>query len=245
MANYIIIGASGGIGTSLSHQLHAAGHQLFLAAQQAEPLENLATELNMPFLALDAKNGDAVQQLFKDAQNTFGSIDGAVNLAGSILLKPAHLTSDDEWQSTIGTNLTTAFQVVKAAAKTMRKNGGSVVLMSSGVARSGFANHEAIAAAKAGVNGLMMAAAASYASSNIRFNVVAPGLVRTPLSEPVLSTEAGEKVSRAMHALNSIGDAEQVARMISWLLDPQNNWVTGQVFGVDGGLGTIHPKVRI
>lgn len=245
MANFLIIGASGGIGSALCRQLVEHNHNLMLTAQNADRLGALAQELGMPHQTLDARHSAEVEAAAKATVAEFGQLDGIVNLAGSILLKPAHTISDEDWQDTLTVNLTTAFNTVKAAAKTMRKNGGSVVLMSSGVARAGFANHEAISAAKAGVIGLMLAAAATYASAGIRVNAVAPGLVRTPLSEPVLSTEAGEQISRAMHALNAIGDADQVARMIAWLLDPQNDWVTGQVFGIDGGLGTVRPKVRM
>jgi NAD(P)-dependent dehydrogenase (short-subunit alcohol dehydrogenase family) len=207
----------------------------------------LAGELGASYAVLDARQPAQVEALAKQAADTYGRLDGLANCIGSILLKPAHQTTDDEWAETLATNLTTAFGAVKAAAKVMRQNpeGGAVVLVSSAVARAGFANHEAIAAAKAGVIGLTLSAAASYAGQRLRVNAVAPGLVRTPLSAGVLANEAGEKMSKAMHALNEIGTPEQVASLMAWLLDPANNWVTGQVFGVDGGLGTLRPRIRI
>lgn len=249
MSTYVILGAGGGIGTALCHELAANGAQLMLGGRDEGKLSQLANDLNaddrVMLQTIDATQIDAVEQFVKAAKQQFGQVDGIVNLVGSILLKPAHRISDEEWFDTINTNLTSSFAVVKAAAKTMRKNGGTVVLMSSGIARAGFANHEAIAAAKAGVIGLMLSAAATYASSQIRVNAVAPGLVRTPLSEPVLSDELSHKASVQMHALNEVGEPEHVASMISWLLDPRNDWVTGQVFGVDGGLGTVRPRLRI
>jgi 3-oxoacyl-[acyl-carrier protein] reductase len=162
-----------------------------------------------------------------------------VNCVGSLLLKPAHLTKESEWHHTIATNLTSAFATVQAAAKTMGNRGGSVVLMSTAAARLGLANHEAIAAAKAGVEGLAQSAAASYAKQAIRFNVVAPGLVKTKLTKRIWESERAATTSIAMHALGRLGEAEEVASLITWLLEPANSWVTGEVFAIDGGLAHI------
>ena len=116
------------------------------------------------------------------------------------------------------------------------------MLVSSVAARIGLANHEAIAAAKAGIIGLTLAAAASYAERGIRVNCVAPGLVRTPLTARLTATEAALKVSAAMHPLGRIGEPGDVAAAIAWLLDPQQSWITGQVLGIDGGLATIQAR---
>ena len=124
----------------------------------------------------------------------------------------------------------------------MMSGGGSIVLVSSAAARTGLANHEAIAAAKAGVMGLTLSAAASYAARGIRVNCVAPGLVETPLAARITGNEGSLQASKAMHALGRIGQPGDVASAMAWLLDPANSWVTGQVIGVDGGLGTIRPR---
>jgi NAD(P)-dependent dehydrogenase (short-subunit alcohol dehydrogenase family) len=116
------------------------------------------------------------------------------------------------------------------------------VLCSTAAARAGFANHEAIAAAKAGVIGLTLSAAATYAPRNIRVNCVAPGLVDTPLAARITGSPAALQASTAMHALGRIGRPEDVASAMAWLLDPENSWVTGQVIGVDGGLGSLKPR---
>ena len=124
----------------------------------------------------------------------------------------------------------------------MMRTSGSIVLVSSAAARIGLANHEAIAAAKSGVIGLTLAAAASYGAHGIRVNCVAPGLVCTQLTARLTATEASLKASMAMHALGRIGEPADVAAALAWLRDPAQGWVTGQVLGVDGGLGSVRAR---
>ena len=242
-AVYVILGATGGIGSELSRQLAAQGASLMLGAQNSEKLEKLANELRAQHFALDATQTGQVDRCVEQTVETYGRVDGIANCVGSVLLKPAHLTSDDEWASTIAVNLTTAFATVKAAARAMRRDGGSVVLTSSAAARVGIANHEAIAAAKGGIIGLMLSASATYSRNNIRVNCVAPGLVRTPSTERITNNETSLKVSLAMHPLGRVGEPSDVASLMVWLLDYRQAWITGQVFGVDGGLGTVHPRL--
>ena len=240
MNNFAIVGAAGGIGSALARRLSASGHQVLLIGRSAERLNPLADELACPMAVADATQAESLQQ----ALNSAGQLHGIVNCAGSVLLKPAHLTSDNDWSETLHANLTTAFNVVRAGARLMMQTGGSIVLCSTAAARIGLANHEAIAAAKAGVIGLTLSAAATYAGRNIRVNCVAPGLVDTPLTAKIMSNELALKASLGMHALGRAGKPEQVASAIAWLLDPENDWVTGQVLGVDGGLGTVRSSGR-
>jgi NAD(P)-dependent dehydrogenase (short-subunit alcohol dehydrogenase family) len=115
--------------------------------------------------------------------------------------------------------------------------------MSSVAARLGLANHEAIAAAKGGVAGLTRAAAASYAPRRIRVNAVAPGLVRTPMSERLTSTEAAEEASAKMHPLGRIGEPSDLVDILHFLLEPsRSGWITCQVLSVDGGFATVRPR---
>jgi NAD(P)-dependent dehydrogenase (short-subunit alcohol dehydrogenase family) len=158
------------------------------------------------------------------------------------LLKPAHLLSEEQWDDVIDTNLKSAFAVVRASASVMSQQGGSIVLLSSAAARIGLANHEAISAAKAGIEGLALAAAATYAARGIRVNCVAPGMTRTPLTANLLQNEAMAKASAGMHALGRIGAPHEIASAIDWLLDSEQSWVTGQVIAVDGGLSRIRSR---
>lgn len=235
MANFMVIAAGSGIAQATVEGLLAQGHRVFTTARSAAKIT--------PDCILDASDFDAVDAAFAQAQSALGTIDGVVNCAGSLLLKSAHLTTREQYQSVIDASLTTAFATVRAAGKHM-SSGGSVVLISSAAAMEGLANHEAIAAAKAGVLGLTLSAAATYAPQNLRVNAVAPGLTETPLTASITGNEAARKFSLAMHALGRLGTADDIARAIIFLLDPLNSWITGQVLGVDGGLSRVRPKPR-
>lgn len=232
MARYLIIAASSAIGQSVVELLKKQGDEVLTTAQSRDKMT--------PNFLLDASDFDAVDNVFEQA----GFIDGVVNCAGSLLLKCAHATSFDEFQKTINASLTTSFAIVRAAGRRMTQ-GGSLVLIASAAALTGLANHEAIAAAKAGVIGLAHAAAATYASNNLRINVVAPGMVKTSLTDALLKNQLVAKASTAMHALGRIGEPSDIARAILFFLNPENSWITGQVLAVDGGLSSVRPKLKI
>lgn len=240
----LIIGGAGGIGSAVARRLAGGGCQLFLAGRNPERLQSVATETGAQALTVDARDSAAVDGAIQAVVASGGRIDGVVNCAGSVLLKPAHLLTDQEFADTLALNLTTAFNVLRAATRVMMRQpeGGSIVLCSSVAARRGLVNHEAIAAAKAGVEGLALAAAASYARYRVRVNCVAPGLTRTELTRSLTQNEAVAKMSAAMHPLGRIGEPSEVASAICWLLDREQGWVTGQVIGVDGGLGHLQAR---
>lgn len=234
----VIMGATGGIGKVLVRQLEEALPQQILCLA-ARTLDDLTKTFPQHFIqAIDACDADSVDEFFNYIASTHGGIQGVVHLAGSILLKPAHITKPAEVDSVLKTNLISSFNVVRSATKLMlRQGGGQIVLMSSAAAQVGLPNHEAISAAKAGVIGLVRSAAATYASKNICINGVAPGLVETPLSSKILANLSSRKASEAMHPLGRIIQPKDVADTIVWLLTSTN--ITGQIINVDGGLSTL------
>ncbi|WP_273846235.1 SDR family NAD(P)-dependent oxidoreductase [Rubrobacter calidifluminis] len=239
---YVITGATGGIGGALCRRLARRGARLALAARGEERLQRLAGELDAFSIPLDVSAPGEMERLFQATADEFGRIDGAVNCVGSFLIKPAHLTSHEEFEQTFALNAATAFAMVRAAANHMQD--GSVVLLSSVAATTGLANHEAISAAKGAVAALTRSAATSYAPRGLRFNAVAPGLVETRMTERVTRSEASRRASTELHPLGRLGKPEDIASVIEWLLSPEQSWITGQVIGVDGGLSSLHPMPR-
>jgi len=236
---FLVLGATGGIGSALARRLAGRGHHVAVAGRNEDRVKALAQEIGARAVVFDATDTEAVEDAVQTTKAHFGALSGIANCVGSVLLKPAHLTKPDEWEATLATNLGSAFAVVRAAGRTLREEGGSVVLVATAAARIGLPNHEAIAAAKAGVIGLTRSAAATYAPAGIRFNAVAPGLVRTNATKRIWSNEASAKASAGMHPLGRFGEPEEVAAAIAWLMEPEQGWITGQVLGVDGGLADL------
>jgi len=240
----IVVGGAGGIGSAVARRLAKKGCRLVLAGRNVDRLQAVADETGAEAVPLDARDSGAVEAMIQSVIGRHGRIDGLVNCAGSMLLKPAHLITDQEFAETLSLNLMTAFNLLRATTRVMMRQtgGGSIVLCSSVAARRGLANHEAIAAAKAGVEGLALAAAASYARYAVRVNCVAPGLTRTEMTRSLTQNEIVAGKSAALHPLGRIGEPAEVASAIEWLLDGEQSWITGQVMGVDGGLGQVQAR---
>lgn len=235
----IIFGGVGGIGGALAERLAGAGWRVAVTSRELEKAREAAGALDGLGLSADVNEARAVDEAVAAAAKEFGGLYAAVNCVGSILIKPAHLTTDDEWERTMALNLTSSFRIMRAAIKAMRNGPGAIALCSSAAAQTGIANHEAIAAAKAGVIGLARSAAATYAARGIRVNAVAPGLVDTPMAKAITGNERSRDFSLKMHPLGRLGTSEDVASALAWLIDPENSWVTGQVLGVEGGLASL------
>ena len=240
MGVVLITGGAGGLGSALARRLVTRGDSVALFGRTAETLSALANELGDAVIAIpgDATVAADLEGAVAATVQRFGRLDGLAHCVGSIRLKPLHLTTPEEFVETLTTNLTSAFLACRAVLGPMRsQNGGSIVLVSTVAARQGLNNHETIAAAKAGIEGLVRSAAMTYARQKIRFNAVAPALTETPLSAPLLRSEAVRQLSEAMHPLGRLGSADEVAAVLEFLLGPDAGWITGQIWGVDGGLG--------
>ena len=243
----LIPGGTGGIGLALARRLVASGHVVGLFARDEGRLSEAVRELGPAAIAIPGNALDELdcQRAVETMIQQVGSLDGVAHAIGSIILRPLHLTKVEDLQSAFDVNVKSLFQVLKAALKPMmERKAGSIVAFGSVAGQIGLSNHEAIAAAKAGVAGLIRSAAITYAPYGIRANVVAPGLVDTPLASAITRSAPARAASEAMHPLGRIGTADEVASLAQWLLGADASWVTGQVFGIDGGMsaGAMPPR---
>ena len=224
--NTLIIGAAGGIGSDLVGGLMGTSNLL---------LGYHNNSLNVPVEShqVDATDFASMYAFVEQGLKKFGIIDAMVCLPGSLILKPAHKCSEEEFEKTINTNLKSSFSVVRAAGALLENS--SIVLMSTAAASIGLSNHELIVSAKAGVEGLVRSASKTYARKNLRFNTISPGMVDTPLTRSIISNEIVRKASEKMHALQKIGKPRDISNMIKFLINPENDWITGQNFIIDGG----------
>ena len=240
MAQVIVIaGGSGGIGSATARRLLASGKQVVLLARDAVRLDETASRLGggVPVYPVDVLDAQALAITVERIESECGEIDGLVHAVGSIVLKPLHALSLEEWRACHEINVTSAFVMLKAVLpKMMRRKRGAVVLFSSVAASTGLANHDAIGSAKAALEGLVRSAAIGYARYGIRVNAVAPALTKTGLSRNLWASEAVATASAALHPLGRIGEPDDIAAATAYLVSEDAAWVTGQILGVDGGL---------
>ena len=235
--DFVILGANGSIGAELARLLRADGAELTLLGRDQAAVSALAVQLGARWSLLPAVDPGSVRDALLAACRD-RKVAGVANCIGSLWLKPANRTTVAEWDEVIAVNLGSAFGVAMAAPQLL-PDGGSVVFVSSVAARVGLANHEAIAAAKAGVEGLARASAATHARRGIRFHCVAPALVHTRMTSALLSRPGTAEACAKQNPLGRIGQPQDVARAIAFLLDPANSWIDAEVLAVDGGFGSV------
>jgi NAD(P)-dependent dehydrogenase (short-subunit alcohol dehydrogenase family) len=234
----VVAGATGGIGAALARRLAARGAEPFLLARDPARLAALGTELGAPWRAADVTDGGALKAALAEAGTP---LRGLAFCIGSIVLKPAGRLTEADFLNAFRLNALAAAMAVQAAMPALAAGQGSVVLFSSVAARKGFANHAAISAAKAAVEGLAVALAAELAPQ-VRVNCIAPSLTKTQLAEPLTrSPQMAEAIAR-QHPIPRLGEAEDAAALADFLLSDAAGWITGQVIGVDGGRGAVAGK---
>ncbi len=238
----IVTGATGAIGSATAGRLVSEGWRVALVARDHDRVQALATRLGpqaSPFVA-DATSSAAVDTAFSGVVEQLGSPSALVHAVGSTLLRPSHAITDDDFADVLAINLSSAFYALRAFVRAVPRGTSAAALFFSSSATSiGLVNHDAISAAKGGIDGLVTAAAATYASRAIRINALAPGLVRSGLTRRLVENPATLQASEWMHPLGRIGEPEDVAALASFLVGPQASWITGQTVAVDGGLSGI------
>ncbi len=236
----VIFGATGGIGSELANILTNRGCSVLLCSRNEEVLKELSLKLSQKYYVVDGAKEEDVESFFSQLSAQGQKIDGVVNCIGSFCIKPIQATSAKVWEEVMRVNLGSSFYILKQALKVMEaQKEGSIVLISSGAAKVGLAHHEAISAAKSGIEGLIRSAAASYAGSGIRINGIAPGLTKTPLSSSITQNPEALKHSLKFHPLGRIGTPQDIAFSIAWLLSEESSWISGEILSVDGGLAHL------
>lgn len=238
--SYLIVGASSDIALQLASQLLDKGHSLTLLARDSQRVEHLV-DLGASHIHGDALDKESVQKAVETAnKNGGGKISGVAHLVGSLALRPPHALDLDAFNEVIHTNLSSAFLTLSVAGKSMLRNGGGRMVFTSSVAASlGLINHEAIAAAKGGIESMVRSAAATYSQRKIRVNAVAPGLTETRLAETLLRSDAMREAAVGKIPLKRINQPHEIATTMEWLLCDAPDNFTGQVLHLDGGMSQL------
>ena len=209
-------------------------------SRHTEPIDNV----NLIFA--DAVDPQQMEAAVAQVLEKFGRIDEYIHLVGSILIKPLHQTSLQQWHDTLNTNLNSVFYGLRAVIPAMvRQKQGNIVLVSSVAALLGLANHEAIAAAKGAVAALVPSLACTYAPSNIRVNGLAPALVNSQMAQSLVNNELAMKATLEMIPLKRIATPTDVAAAIAFLCSEKSEFINGQVLPVDGGMSNVRRPPRL
>lgn len=237
----LITGASSGIGAVTARRFAAGGFDIVAVARRRERLEQLAEELSaqarVATLAVDVTEADAPERAVELAMATFGRLDCLVNNAGSGSWAPVHETSDAMLNELVEISLKAPFRFCRAALKELGPN-SSIINVGSVFGHVGGLDGGAYCVVKAGLIGLTQTMAAQYGAQGIRSNLVAPGVIRTEMTDAFWEAEPFRRVNQEMTPLNRDGTPEDIANAIYFLASDQGSYINGQTLSLDGGWST-------
>ena len=227
---YLIVGATGSIGSSLAEQLNFSGNKVHLVGRDESQLKNLSEKLNSPYTVADVLDDGFVDKIKLDISD----IKGIAYCVGSIDLKPLKMATENDFHKCMKLNFYSAVDLIKGYQDNLKQNNGSIVLFSTVAAQRGFTNHSIIASTKAAIEGLTVSLAAEFAPS-IRVNSVALSLTNSKRAQPMLKNTAMAQGIAKAHPLKRLGEGKDGAALAKFLLTEESSWVTGQIIAVDGG----------
>jgi len=236
----LVTGASGGIGGAIAQALNAQGAEVGISGTRVDALDALAGEIGegAHIVPADLSSANGAEQLAKDAADILGGIDILINNAGLTRDNLAMRLKDEDWQTVLDVNLTSAFRLSRAVLRSMMKaRWGRIIGISSIVGVTGNPGQVNYAASKAGMIGMSKSLAQEVASREVTVNCVAPGFIVTAMTD-VLTDEQQEKLKGGIPA-GRMGTVDDIASACVYLASDEAGYVTGQTLHVNGGMAMI------
>lgn len=230
MKNIVVIGCGQGIGFATATILSEHHHVIGISRTENPEVQNV----NIEFHQMDILSGNLDEITFPEV------VDGLVYAPGSINLKPFNRLSPDDFRNDFEINVLGAVKTIQKLLPNLKKSEtASVVLFSSVASKLGMPFHASISASKSAVEGLTKSLAGELSAQKIRVNCIAPSLTDTNLASQLLSTPEKREASGKRHPLQRVGTADEMAKMAEFLLSDHASWITGQIIGIDGGMGSV------
>ena len=236
--NIFVFGGTGSIGKALSKKLKSENYDPIIISRNETELKQLSEEIDCEYKVcdvLDFKKVKTISEEYKD------QLCGIAFCVGSINLKPLKMTKDEDFIDSFKINTLSAINVIKFNQEALAKNNGSILLYSTIAVKQGFTNHSIISTAKGAIEGLTLSLAAEFAPK-IRVNCIAPSLTDSKMTQKIISNDTIKQAIENMHPLPKIGLGEDFSDLGSFLLSNKNNWITGQIFHIDGGRSSLRIK---
>jgi 3-oxoacyl-[acyl-carrier protein] reductase len=237
----LVTGAAGGIGSAISHALARQGARLALSGTNPAKLRAFREELNDTYghdhveVTCDLSSAEQVERLVPAALDTLGKIDILVNNAGITRDNLAMRMKDEEWDAVIRVNLEAAFRMMRSATKPMMKaRFGRIISVTSVVGATGNPGQVNYAAAKAGLVGMSKSLAQELASRNVTVNCVAPGFIRTAMTDVL--PDAQKDALNGRIPMGRMGEGQDIGAAVAYLASKEAGYVTGQTLHVNGGM---------
>ncbi len=230
MKNFLIIGASSGIGLKTAQLLSNEGHQVFgTYNKNSQNISARGIQFHSINVLDEQLNFDFLPEV----------LDGIVYCPGSINLKPFERLKPTDFAADYELQVLGAIKVIQANMARLKKSElASILLFSTVAVQSGLSFHSQVSASKGAIEGLTKALAAEFAPK-IRVNCIAPSLTNTPLAAGLLNSDLKKEANALRHPMKRIGEVDDIASMAQFLLSEKASWITGQIFNVDGGMSTL------
>lgn len=237
----LVTGGASGIGLGIANRLAMAGAGVVVASRRAELCEEaaarIAEEHGVPAigLALNVRDSEAVNAVFKEARERMGRLDILVNNAAGNFYYPAHKLSDNQWKAVLEIDLYGTFYCSRAACAYLQEHGGSILSISMTLHHNGWVGMVPACAAKSGIDALTKTLALEWARWGIRVNAIAPGPIITEGVKKAFAAGGDFEAHRDSIPLRRAGEPEEIGNMAVFLASEAASWITGGIFVMDGG----------
>jgi NAD(P)-dependent dehydrogenase (short-subunit alcohol dehydrogenase family) len=229
MGNFLVVGASSGIGNAIALQLIKEGHEVY-GTFNSHPMESVQNFNTHPLNVLN----ESIDFSFLPT-----TLDGLIYCPGTINLRPFARIQPSDFLQDFNLQVGGAVKVIQAALPALKNSArASILLFSTFAVQLGLNFHTQVAASKGAIEGLTKALSAELAP-NIRVNCIAPSLTDTPLAASLLNSEQKMEANALRHPLKRVGSVNDISEMACFLLSEKSSWITGQILHVDGGMSAI------